>query len=324
MRKLFMLAATALTVGGLFLMGGSFAASGFSLSKFNTEKVEQNRYTVSEAFQNIEIHSDEARITFELIEHPEESGLTAEINCTEREKTKHHVSVEDNTLKITLKDERKWYERVSFGITPQITMTVGLTQEQFDALKIDSDTGDVTIPDSFRFGSAEISEDTGSVDYSADVSGALHIKTDTGRIQLRDLSAQQIDLRVSTGKITVESVRCEDAVSVNVSTGRTELTDLSCGSLISGGSTGKLTMKNVTASGDMQIERSTGDVRFESCDAENITVKTSTGDVTGTLRSGKIFSAGTSTGSVHVPDSTAGGKCELRTNTGDIEIQLES
>ena len=52
-------------------------------------------------------------------------------------------------------------------------------------------------------------------------------------------------------------------------------------------------------------------------------IKTSTGDVEGTLLSEKIFSIHTSTGKVKVPNTNNGGTCEIKTSTGDIEIQIK-
>ena len=52
-------------------------------------------------------------------------------------------------------------------------------------------------------------------------------------------------------------------------------------------------------------------------------VNTSTGDVNGTLLSEKIFITDTSTGRVSVPKTTSGGKCEITTSTGDINIGIK-
>lgn len=82
-------------------------------------------------------------------------------------------------------------------------------------------------------------------------------------------------------------------------------------------------MGDLTLPERFSIERDTGDVRFESCDAGQITVKTSTGDVTGTLRTEKVFLTKRSTGAVDVPESGTGSKCEITTSTGDISIQIQ-
>ena len=82
-------------------------------------------------------------------------------------------------------------------------------------------------------------------------------------------------------------------------------------------------MKNVIASEKFSIQRDTGDVSFESCDAGEIFVKTDTGKISGTLRSEKDFSSCRSdTGSVRVPATVSGGKCELISDTGNIRIEV--
>lgn len=72
----------------------------------------------------------------------------------------------------------------------------------------------------------------------------------------------------------------------------------------------------------MEIQDGVGDVIFDACDAGEISVTTDTGDVTGTLLTEKVFYTHTDTGSVNVPRTTTGGRCEITTDTGDIEIDL--
>jgi DUF4097 and DUF4098 domain-containing protein YvlB len=81
-------------------------------------------------------------------------------------------------------------------------------------------------------------------------------------------------------------------------------------------------MKNLTAKEKLSIERSTGDVIFEGCDAGEIYVKTDTGDVKGTLLSEKVFLTDTDTGKISVPKTITGGRCEVSTDTGDIELSI--
>ena len=49
---------------------------------------------------------------------------------------------------------------------------------------------------------------------------------------------------------------------------------------------------------------------------------TDTGEVKGTLRSEKIFFTESDTGKISVPKSVTGGRCEITTDTGDIEIEI--
>ena len=51
-------------------------------------------------------------------------------------------------------------------------------------------------------------------------------------------------------------------------------------------------------------------------------MKTGTGNVTGSLLTEKIFLTETGTGRVEVPQTATGGKCQIRTGTGDIRIKI--
>ena len=115
---------------------------------------------------------------------------------------------------------------------------------------------------------------------------------------------------------------CRGDAKIGVSTGEASVTDVSCNQFASQGNTGDICLKNVRAAGKCSVERSTGDVRFDGCDANSLFVKTDTGDVSGTLLSEKVFVTQTDTGRVQVPKTTAGGLCEITTDTGDIKITL--
>ena len=172
------------------------------------------------------------------------------------------------------------------------------------------------------FKHVDISLSTGDVDFRASASEMIKIKTSTGDICAENISAGSLDLTVSTGKVTVSGATCERDVTVGVSTGKTYLTDTRCKSVISSGDTGDIYLNNVIATEKFSIERSTGDVKFDGSDATGIFVKTDTGDVTGSLLTDKIFITHTDTGDVDVPKTATGGKCEITTSTGDINIRI--
>ena len=71
------------------------------------------------------------------------------------------------------------------------------------------------------------------------------------------------------------------------------------------------------------MERDTGDITFDKCDASDIYIKTSTGDVKGTLLTEKVFYTQTSTGNIDVPKTVNGGRCEITTSTGNIKINIQ-
>ena len=164
---------------------------------------------------------------------------------------------------------------------------------------------------------------TGAVTNYASVLESIKIRTSTGSICVKSISASALDLSVSTGKVTVFDVICEADVKINVSTGKANIINTRCKSVISSGSTGDIYLSNVIAKEKFFIERDTGAVKLDGCDADEIFLETDTGDITGSLLTDKVFIAQSDTGSVNVPKTVNGGRCEITTDTGDIEITID-
>lgn len=315
--KIWLVIATALVVVGCVIFGGVMTMLQWDFTKLSTVKYETNDYEIDENYKNISIVTDTADIVF----MPSQNSKSS-IVCREQKNVKHSVTVKDDTLVIAVVDTRKWYEYIGINIgTPKIT--VYLPNAEYEKLFIKESTGNVEIPNNFRFESMDISTSTGDVKNDASASESIKIKTSTGNIRVENISAEALDLSVSTGEITVCDVTCQGDVKIHVSTGKTKLTDVACKNLTSSGNTGDISLKNVIATEKFSLERSTGDVKFDGCDAAEISVKTDTGDVTGTLLSEKVFLAETDTGRVEVPKTATGGRCEITTDTGDIRIKIQ-
>lgn len=314
--KGWLIAGTILFLLGCMLMGGALMGLNWNFSKLSTTKYETNSYTISESFQNISILANTADIVFV----PSESGCA--VVCYEENKAKHSVSVKEDTLVIELVDNRKWYDHIGFQFdTPKIT--VQIPNGEYGTLHLTSDTGDVMLPEHYRFQSIDISLSTGDITCRSSCLEDARIRTTTGKIHLENLSAKALDLSVSTGNVTVNALTCDELFQLHVSTGHGKLTDVACKSFTSHGNTGDLTLQNVIAEETITLRRSTGYVTFDRCDAREIFVETDTGDVKGTLLTDKVFFAQTDTGNVNVPKTMTGGKCEITTSTGDISIQID-
>lgn len=315
--KLWIIIAISLLAVGFLIFSGAMIALNFDFSNLTTMEYETNTYELSEDFNKISIDADAAEIEFVLSDNRQ-----CKIVCVEREKLKYSVAVKDETLTIGTVNTRKWYDYIgiSFG---EAKITVYLPKTEYASLLIKGSTGDIELPKDFAFETVDISATTGAVECRASASELMKIKLTTGDIRVENASVGMLDLSVTTGGVTASEINCEGEIKVSVSTGRTKLTDISCKGFISSGSTGKVILKNVIAAENFSIERSTGDVIFEGSDAAEIYVKTSTGDVTGTLLSEKVFIAESNTGSVNVPKTVTGGKCEIKTSTGDIKIDIQ-
>ena len=210
------------------------------------------------------------------------SDGSCRVECYEDLKLSHNVSVENGKLMIEIEDTRKWFDHISIW-SPDQKITVFLPEREYTTLKITAGTSDVCLSHNFTF--------------------------DT------------VDIRVSTGDIKISNIVAKD-ITLSLSTGDIELTDVTCENLTSKGTTGDIELTRTFASEKFNIKRNTGDVYLYDCDANEIYIVTSTGDVKGSLLTNKYFVTNTHTGDISVPPSISGGVCEINTDTGDIFIKI--
>lgn len=314
--KIWLIIAVSLVAIGLIAFAGAMAACSWDFTKLSTVKYVTNTYEVNGDFDGISIDVDTTEVEF-----APSDDERCRVVCVESEKIKHSASVQGGTLVINAVDTLKWYDyiRLSFE-APKIT--VYLPESEYASLSIDTDTGDIAIPEDFTFEYLRINGDTADVVCMASVLNAIEINLSTGGIKADGITAGEIDLTTSTGDINMNSVAADGNITVGTDTGTVKLNGVTCADFSAESDTGNITLANVVAEGCFSIENDTGDVRFENSNALEISVKTSTGDVTGTLLSEKVFITETSTGNISVPKTITGGRCEITTSTGDIDIKI--
>ena len=336
--KNWLLAATVMIIIGILIIGGMLLyTSAMALSFWDYTKLgvkySTEVYGVAGDFNNISIDTNIAAVEL----RQSEDGK-CRVECYEDEKVRHIIDDRDDTLTITTEDDRKWYDFIYISLSsPKIT--VYLPKDEYEILDISSSTGAVYIPKSFTFESITIEGDTGAVNCSASVKGSVDIELDTGALTISDVStgsmrlktdtgsiklgsaavAGNIDVKATTGYISLENITCKD-MKAEADTGRVELVNVTCAGLHSETDTGDIALKNVVGSGKFELIRDTGDIFLDGCDAAELYIDTDTGDVTGELLTDKIFFAGSDTGHVSVPKSMTGGRCEIITDTGSVDV----
>ena len=274
-KKGWLIAAAVLVVGGLLMVGGAVYFCDLDFHQFNTLKYEMHSTDIDPEFEQIDIDASVAAVSIEL-----SPDGNCRMDCYEPSKMKHSAQVENGVLKI--REVQKW--EGGFGIDmEEPTLTLYLPKDQYAALKLMVDTGDIRVPKIFTFDRVQIGSDTGDVDFQAGVTSQAQFKTDTGTVKA---------VGVSCGNFTAES------------------------------DTGEILLENVIASGTLDVTSQTGDVRLKECDGAEIYITTDTGDVKGTILTEKVFLTETDTGEVNVPKSLTGGRCEITTQTGDIDIMI--
>lgn len=315
--KKWLITATVLVLVGLLVFGGVMTVLKWDFKKLSTEKFETNIYSVKEEFSNIKIDTSTADVIFLL-----SSDDNCRVECFEEAKEKHQVFVSNDTLTVKVVKEKKWYDYIGINFnTPKIKLY--LTKDTYNSLNINDNTGDILIPKEFEFSSVDMTLSTGKAEFFALASELLRIKAGTGKVNLGDITAGDVIISTTTGDITVSNTKCSGNVSLLVSTGDTVIEGLECNNFAAKGNTGDIKLTDVIVKETLFVSRSTGKVDFSKCDADEIKIQTDTGNINGSLLSDKVFTVSSATGSVNVPETTGGGKCEITAETGNIKITIE-
>lgn len=298
MSKKWLIIAISLLLFGAMIFAGVMFLLKWDFTKLSTTTYQTSTHEIKEEFKSISILTNATDVVFVVSQ-----DATCRVVCHEQTNVTHAVSVKDDTLVIEGVDARKWYEHIGIN-SDTAKITVSLPQAEYGSLSVKATASDVEIPKELRFSDIDVSITTGDVASLASVTNAVKIKT-------------------TTGSVTAKGFVCEGTLAISVGSGKVELTDISCQSLSCEGTTGDFSLNQVIATQKLSIKATTGDVRFDACDAAEIVVQVSTGDITGTLLSEKIFLPKSTTGSIELPKTTVGGRCEITTTTGDIHLEIQ-
>ena len=305
----------------IVVVGVALSLVGLLMMRFDFKRLELSRYQsktyeLVEDFNSISIDVDTADIDFRL----SQDGV-CRVSCFEEERRSHTVTVQDGTLQVVVA-KTEWYHHISLFNFNGPTVTLSLPKAAYDAVRIHTNTGDVTLPSELSFTNAAVEADTGDVSWQSAVADTLSVATDTGEIEIAGVSPKKLLARTHTGDISVGNGNIAEALEVATHTGEVKLSSIGCGTLTIESDTGDVALKNLLATGAALITTNTGDVDLDGCDAAAFRITTDTGDVWGILLSEKVFLTKTDTGDVDVPKGTAGGACEVVTDTGDIELSV--
>lgn len=309
---LLLIGTVAVTVGGVCFGIGMY-------NKANNEKVIENRYDITDSFENIDIDLETADLYIKSTDDDK-----VKVVCNDRKKCYQNVEVVDSTLKIKTVDKRRWFEK---WILPfefkAFDVTVYLPTVYYANLKIKTATGNVETEKGSVFSDVNIKTATGNVTFNNNVEyGDLTVDTDTGNVRLKDFHVTNVNVTTHTGDLYVESVNASGVFDSKTSTGDQKIDASYMKDLLIKTSTGNIKLISTVASNSFTLKTSTGNIGFTDSDAKTISAETSTGNIKGNLLNNHIFAASSGTGSVKVPVSTEGGLCELKSSTGNIVITI--
>ncbi len=285
-------------VGGLMTAAAAVRGD-FDMEKMKGLSYEMKTFEVKEAFSDVRV--EDAQCNVRILRAADGK---CRVVCPEKQDGSiyHTVTVSNGELSVQCHDERKWYQYigVSFGIPD---LEVYLPENEYEQLSACSTAGDIRVEDGFTFAGASLESISGRIRMRSEVKKELQAETASGDITIENASPQTLAVKTSSGRVALSHIRSGE-VTVRSTAGEMELTD-------------------VIAEKNLYAKSISGGVALDGCDGGTIRIETTSGSVKGTLLSNKIFLTDSTSGSVKVPRSSAGGDCEITTTSGSIAIAIK-
>lgn len=317
--KKWLIAAAVLIIAGTVIAAAVCLHINRDFPRLNTQQLVTTAVGPEESFEGISIKTDSADVSV----LPAEDGK-CRVVCREYENMQHTVSVIDGTLTVSENDSREWIDKIAFSVSEEApAITVYLPAKEYGSLQVNDYGGNVSIPDGFTFTDIAVFGQNGEVECGANVKNSIEIETYSGDTELVGVSAKSIKLDSYSGKTELKNITCSGKCEVNNDMGDLNAEHVACGSFLSDAFSGEARLKDVIADTKMKVKRESGDIRLHSSDAGELYLRTESGCVSGTVLTEKVFLTETQTGNVSVPKTTAGGKCEIITEWGDIDISID-
>ena len=188
---------------------------------FNTVELHEKQIIDNQEIRNLDIHFSSADVQ---VLPTNEDNIIIEVNgeVTERQKDEFQLDIEENGENLEVKFKRSnHFFQIGFSIV-DTTIKVYLPEKIYDSVQV---------------------------------------RTSSGDIDTRGVNARQIDLLVSSGRITAEDQKAEHSL-LKTSSGKIVATNV-IGNMTARTSSGDITIRNDEATGNITANASSGDVTVE-------------------------------------------------------------
>ncbi len=156
-------------------------------------------------------------------------------------------------------------------------------------------------------------------------STSMNVNASSGRIEIFDCAPNVLTAGASSGAIEIQRLTDCTGITVHTTSGRIRIADAAPQALTAKASSGAIVLERVTAGSMLQADTTSGSIRLELCDAGELALQSSSGSIRGTLLSGKLFDAHSSSGHIECPPpSASAGACRIKTNSGSISFKVVS
>ena len=278
--------ALASVICGLGLFAAAVAVAGGRFDAFQTRVYEEKSFSAQiDGLSLVSVRDDNHAIRFV---RSDDSQI--HVTYYESDREFYDIRTENGTLEIVYRNDRKWYEKLFNLNFQQISVTVALPDEYVGAIAADTSNSTVTV--------------TG-----LDIDGDMNLKTDNGRIEIRDSSAMNISAVTSNGAVLLKGVETGAGIRAETSNGRMTAELVRCGT-------------------ELTLTTSNGAVSLDSIFAgEAITLKSSNGSIAGSIddwEGNYRITSKTSNGENHLPEDWGSGdkRLDVKTSNGTIDIEF--
>ena len=179
---------------------------------------ETHEYEIKENYKDIKIVTDTADIQFILSEKP-----CTIIVCEEEKNANHSVMVKENTLRIEVNDNKKWYEDIGINLrAPKITVYLG--KSEYGNISLKTDIGNILLDNIIVTGKIAIETDTGNVKFEECDASEVFIETDTGNVTGSFVTDKVVFAESDTGNIDIPKVIADEKCEIITETGNIKIT----------------------------------------------------------------------------------------------------
>ena len=219
-------------------------------------KLETHEYEILENFKDIKITTDTADIQFILSEKP-----SSFIVCEEEKNANHSVTVKENTLRIEIVDDQKWYEDIGIKLrTPKITVYLG--KSEYGNISLETDTGNILLDNIIATGKLATETDTGNVNFEACDASEVFIKTVTGNVLLDDvITTGKLTIQTDTGNVKFEACDASEVI-IETDTGNVTGSFLTDKVVFAESDAGKIDIPKVIADEKCEVITDTGNIKI--------------------------------------------------------------
>lgn len=272
------------------------ALTGFNYKFFNTTDLNKVSYTPEGEFNSIYISAADGDVEF----YVSDDGK-CRIECMENDNVKHRAEITGGTLNILRESEGVF--GINFGFDETCDIRVYLPENSYRDLYVESASGDVFVPRGIDFSQVRIYTKSGDAEVKSSCDELLLVQTVSGEIDIEDVYSSSVSLSTTSGDISTENFKADSLLLNSVS--------------------GEITVENTIAEKELFAESISGDIELDGSNSPNIKIKTTSGNVSGSLKTNKVFTVKSISGSIKVPKSEGNEECAVTTASGDIDIEID-